>query len=42
VLGGRGRPQEDDSDERLTWLTEDEMVWRDGDNAAPPVLGASD
>ncbi|MFF0254636.1 WXG100 family type VII secretion target [Micromonospora zamorensis] len=42
VLGGRGRAQEDDSDERLTWLTEDEMVWRDGDNAAPPVLGASD
>lgn len=42
VLGGRGRPQEDDSDERLTWLTEDEMVWRDGDRAAPPVLGAGD
>ncbi|MET8120409.1 hypothetical protein [Micromonospora sp. NPDC005189] len=39
VLGGRGRPQDDDSDERLTWLTEDEMVWRDGGNAAPPVLG---
>ncbi|MEV1156687.1 WXG100 family type VII secretion target [Micromonospora chokoriensis] len=40
VLGGRGRPQDDDSDERLTWLTEDEMVWRDGGDAAPPVLGS--
>ncbi|MEO3772869.1 WXG100 family type VII secretion target [Micromonospora sp. B9E7] len=39
VLGGRGRSREDDSDERLTWLTEDEMVWRDGGDAAPPVLG---
>ncbi|MEU8179993.1 WXG100 family type VII secretion target [Micromonospora sp. NPDC049044] len=39
VLGGRGRPEDDDSDERLTWLTEDEMVWHDGRNAAPPVLG---
>ncbi|WFF02615.1 WXG100 family type VII secretion target [Micromonospora sp. WMMD964] len=40
VLGARGRPQDDDSDERLTWLTEDEMVWRDGRDAAPPVLGS--
>ncbi|MEU4474436.1 hypothetical protein [Micromonospora sp. NPDC023888] len=40
VLGGRGRPEDDDSDERLTWLTEDEMVWHDGGHAAPPVLGA--
>ncbi|GGO04518.1 WXG100 family type VII secretion target [Micromonospora parathelypteridis] len=39
VLGGQGRSQDDDSDERLTWLTEDEMVWQDGGNAAPPVLG---
>ncbi|MFG1838864.1 WXG100 family type VII secretion target [Micromonospora sp. NPDC049175] len=39
VLGGRGRPEDDDSDERLTWLTEDEMVWHDGEHAAPPVLG---
>ncbi|MDG4807465.1 WXG100 family type VII secretion target [Micromonospora sp. WMMD1120] len=42
VLGGHGRPQDDDSDDRLTWLTEDEMVWRDGDQAAPPVLGTGD
>ncbi|MFG2047475.1 WXG100 family type VII secretion target [Micromonospora sp. NPDC048935] len=41
VLGGRGRPENDDSDERLTWLTEDEMVWGDGANAAPPVLGSN-
>ncbi|WP_405102862.1 WXG100 family type VII secretion target [Micromonospora sp. NBC_01412] len=40
VLGGQGRP-EDESDERLTWLTEDEMVWGNGDTGAPPVLGAS-
>ncbi|MGI5525190.1 WXG100 family type VII secretion target [Micromonospora sp. CA-259024] len=42
VLGGQGRPQDDDSDERLTWLTEDEMVWRDGGDAAPPVLRTGD
>ncbi|MFI0794244.1 WXG100 family type VII secretion target [Micromonospora rubida] len=41
VLGGHGRPGEDESDERLTWLTEDEMVWGNGDTGAPPVLGAS-
>ncbi|WP_435204208.1 WXG100 family type VII secretion target [Micromonospora sp. bgisy143] len=39
VLGGHGRGEDDESDERLTWLTEDEMVWRDGGDAAPPVLG---
>ncbi|MEU8424218.1 hypothetical protein AB0C15_25440 [Micromonospora sp. NPDC048835] len=39
VLGGQGRTQDDDSDERLTWLTEDEMVWQGDDRAAPPVLG---
>ncbi|MFJ6164167.1 hypothetical protein ACIQH6_03525 [Micromonospora orduensis] len=42
LLGGRGRPDEDESDERLTWLTEDEMVWREGGSAAPPVLGTND
>ncbi|TNH30037.1 WXG100 family type VII secretion target [Micromonospora orduensis] len=42
LLGGRGRPGEDESDERLTWLTEDEMVWREGGAAAPPVLGTND
>ncbi|MET8254823.1 WXG100 family type VII secretion target [Micromonospora sp. NPDC005197] len=41
VLGGHGRPEDDESDERLTWLTEDEMVWQDGGDAAPPVLGTS-
>ncbi|MFF3867506.1 WXG100 family type VII secretion target [Micromonospora sp. NPDC001898] len=41
VLGGHGRSGEDESDERLTWLTEDEMVWGNGDTGAPPVLGAS-
>ncbi|MEH1057300.1 WXG100 family type VII secretion target [Micromonospora sp. CPCC 206171] len=39
VIGGRGQHGEDDSDERLTWLTEDEMVWHDGADTAPPVLG---
>ncbi|MGC4768590.1 hypothetical protein ACLQ25_06330 [Micromonospora sp. DT44] len=39
VLGGRGRAEDDESDDRLTWLTEDEMVWGDGGDAAPPVLG---
>ncbi|WP_410810138.1 WXG100 family type VII secretion target [Micromonospora sp. 067-2] len=42
VLGGHGRPEADDSDERLTWLTEDDMVWRDKGDAAPPVLGTTD
>lgn len=39
VLGGQGRAEDDESDDRLTWLTEDEMVWGDGGDAAPPVLG---
>ncbi|GAB3169539.1 hypothetical protein FHX75_12564 [Micromonospora palomenae] len=39
VIGGRGQHGEDESDERLTWLTEDEMVWHDGADTAPPVLG---
>ncbi|MFC0507730.1 WXG100 family type VII secretion target [Micromonospora costi] len=42
VLGGRGQHDEDESDERLTWLTEDEMVWGDGRDGAPPVLGTTD
>ncbi|GAA2221955.1 WXG100 family type VII secretion target [Micromonospora olivasterospora] len=41
LLGGHGHGDEDESAERLTWLTEDEMVWSDGETAAPPVLGAS-
>lgn len=39
VLGGRGQHDDDTSDDRLTWLTEDDMVWQDGADAAPPVLG---
>ncbi|MEU3452348.1 WXG100 family type VII secretion target [Micromonospora sp. NPDC006766] len=39
VLGGRREHGEDESEERLTWLTEDEMVWGDGRSAPPPVLG---
>ncbi|PWR11443.1 hypothetical protein DKT68_05740 [Micromonospora acroterricola] len=42
VLGGHGRSEGDESDERLTWLTEDEMVWRDGGDAPPSVLGTAD
>ncbi|RAN97467.1 hypothetical protein GUI43_06174 [Micromonospora noduli] len=42
VLGGQGRAQDDDSDERLTWLTEDEMVWQGDEKAAPRVLGTGD
>ncbi|QGN45700.1 WXG100 family type VII secretion target [Micromonospora sp. WMMD558] len=39
-LLGAGRGSDDEpSDGRLTWLTEDEMVWRDGPEGAPPVLG---
>ncbi|MET7467366.1 WXG100 family type VII secretion target [Micromonospora sp. NPDC005211] len=41
VLGGRGGHGDDESDGRLTWLTEDEMVWGDGDAAPPPVLGGN-
>ncbi|MCW3814501.1 WXG100 family type VII secretion target [Micromonospora sp. DR5-3] len=41
VLGGRGTSDEDESEERLTWLTEDEMVWGDGKAAPPPVLGTN-
>ncbi|MFI7604937.1 WXG100 family type VII secretion target [Micromonospora sp. NPDC049366] len=42
VLGGRGGQHDDENDERLTWLTEDEMVWQDGRAAPPPVLGTGD
>jgi uncharacterized protein YukE len=41
VLGGsQGQLDEDESDDRLTWLTEDDMVWQGDGNAAPPVLGS--
>ncbi|MFV2116679.1 WXG100 family type VII secretion target [Micromonospora sp. LOL_025] len=39
VLGGVQGAHDDDTDGRLTWLTEDDMVWGDGAAAAPPVLG---
>ncbi|KAB1141350.1 WXG100 family type VII secretion target [Micromonospora sp. DT46] len=39
VLGGTRGTHDDDADGRLTWLTEDDMVWGDGAAAAPPVLG---
>ncbi|WP_433315411.1 hypothetical protein ACQP0U_02575 [Micromonospora sp. CA-269861] len=42
MLGGQGRAQDDDSDERLTWLTEDEMVWQGDEKAGPSVLGTGD
>ena len=39
AAGGRGgHAGDEDSDERTTWLTEDEMVWGNS-QAAPPVLG---
>ncbi|WFE33422.1 WXG100 family type VII secretion target [Micromonospora sp. WMMD975] len=41
VLGARGGHDDDESDGRLTWLTEDEMVWGDGGAAPPPVLGGN-
>ncbi|MET7968658.1 WXG100 family type VII secretion target [Micromonospora sp. NPDC005305] len=40
VLGARGT-EDDESEGRLTWLTEDEMVWSDGEAAPPPVLGGN-
>jgi WXG100 family type VII secretion target len=39
VLGRHGQHAEDETDEHLTWLTEDEMVWGDGRSAPPSVLG---
>ncbi|MGW5671563.1 WXG100 family type VII secretion target [Micromonospora sp. NPDC003776] len=39
VLGKHGQHDEDETDEHLTWLTEDEMVWGDGRSAPPSVLG---
>lgn len=41
VLGSRGNHEDDESEGRLTWLTEDEMVWGDGGAAPPPVLGGN-
>jgi hypothetical protein len=33
-----GRDYDDDIDERTTWLTDDDLVWTDGDPLAPTVL----
>lgn len=30
---------EDETDERMTWLIEDDLVWRDAAEVPPPVLG---
>jgi uncharacterized protein YukE len=37
---GRGHEEEDEVDERVTWLTEDNMDWS-GTPTPPPVLGAT-
>ncbi|MDP9797592.1 uncharacterized protein YukE [Catenuloplanes nepalensis] len=40
AAGGRGLTGEDeDADDRTTWLTEDDMVWGQDGSAPPPVLG---
>jgi WXG100 family type VII secretion target len=39
VLGKHGQRDQDETNEHLTWLTEDEMVWGDGQSAPPSVLG---
>ncbi|GAB7050228.1 WXG100 family type VII secretion target [Catenuloplanes indicus] len=40
AAGGRGLAgEDDDADERTTWLTEDDMVWGQDGSAPPPVLG---
>lgn len=38
---GAGPGAEGETDEYLTWLTEDEMVWGEEDDAPPSVLGAT-
>ncbi|GAA1851201.1 hypothetical protein [Asanoa iriomotensis] len=32
---------EDETDEHTTWLTEDDLVWRDAGDVPPPVLGTT-
>ncbi len=39
LTGRTGEGHEDEADERLTWLTEDEMVWGGDAATPPPVLG---
>lgn len=39
-MGYRGNEDTDQTDERSTWLTEDELVWQGDDDVPPPVLGS--
>ncbi|WP_443110000.1 hypothetical protein [Actinomadura sp. 3N407] len=39
VLSGVGGRAGDDDNERSAWLSEDEDVWGDDDDTAPPVIG---
>ncbi|MEV4624536.1 hypothetical protein AB0J74_38235 [Asanoa sp. NPDC049573] len=42
AAGARGNgTDEDETDEHSTWLTEDDLVWRDADDVPPPVLGGA-
>ncbi|MET7396803.1 hypothetical protein ABZS66_25300 [Dactylosporangium sp. NPDC005572] len=38
-MGRNGTGEDDDEDRYDTWLTEDDMVWSDDEDAPPPVLG---
>jgi len=38
---GLSSSDDDDEDERLTWLTEDEMSWSGAEPTPPPVLGST-
>jgi hypothetical protein len=40
--GARGNGDGDEEEQYDTWLTEDNMVWGDDENAPPPVLGGSE
>lgn len=39
AVGLGGQSDEDEEAQRRTWLTEDDMVWSDGQRVPPPVLG---
>lgn len=38
-MGGGGHGKDEEERERTTWLTEDEDVWTDGGDIAPPLIG---
>jgi hypothetical protein len=38
-MGGGGHGKEEEERERTTWLTEDEDIWTDDGDVAPPVIG---